>query len=360
MSTSIRAGTTDNALQVNGNDVVKYNDTGIISGYSNFSIGRNLIVNGSCQVDQVNSGALLSPAVGYDYLADNFRMAFTQAGKFSAQKITTSLLSLGASNALRHTVLSQFTPAVGDQFYLYCAIEGLNFAHLQWGTANAAPVSLQFKARASVAGTYSGSIKNNTSLRSYPFTFTLAANTDTQVKIENIPGDTSGTWAIDNTACVFISFDLGSGTTYKGTANAWASANYLGVSGVTNLVSQVNGSTLDISDVQLEKGSFCTTFERKLYDQVLRECQRYYEIGSTYNIWNGNTTSTFTYYLSIPYKTSKRASASITTVDVGNSGFPAGNPTGTGNSNEIQFYKVSNATASSSYFQFSWIANARL
>jgi hypothetical protein len=51
-------------------------------------------------------------------------------------------------------------------------------------------------------------------------------------------------------------------------------------SSTVNLVSQVNGSTLTITDVQFEVGSFCTTFERKLYDQVLRECQRYLYVGT--------------------------------------------------------------------------------
>lgn len=274
MSTGIRAGASDNALQVNGNDVIKYDTTGIKSGYSNFSIGRNLIVNGSCQVDQVNSGALITPVNG-SYPIDNGQYGTNIASKLQARQITTALNSLGVSHSIEYSVLASYSPGVNDRFTHWFYAEGLNIAHLQWGTANAASVSLQFKARASVAGTYSGAIQNGANNRSYPFTFTLLANTDTQIKIENIPGDTTGTWPTTNVTALSVAFDLGCGTNKKNTANAWVTGDYEGVTGATNLVSQVNGSTLDITDVQLEKGSYCTTFERKLYDQVLRECQRY-------------------------------------------------------------------------------------
>jgi len=314
MTTSIRAGVINNALQVNGTDVIKYDNTGMISGYSNFSVGRNLIVNGSCQVDQVNSGAIISPIAAGDYVIDNLAQVQTVTGKLSAQQITTTLNSLGATHAVRYTVLSQYTPVTIDQIRPYFAVEGLNSAHLQWGTANAAPVSVQFKARVSVAGTYSASLVGGGGV-CYPFSFTLVAATDTLVKIENIPGCTTGTWVTNNTDALNIYFDLGCGPTYKAAANTWITGNYFGVTGATNLVSQVNGSTLDISDVQLEKGSYCTTFERKLYDQVLRECQRYYEIIISSDVnYQGNITTIYTStnsFVKFPHKVNKRTIPSV-------------------------------------------------
>ena len=271
-------------------------------------VGRNLIVNGSCQVDQVNSGALVSPMVDNSYPLDNLNAGSTQTGKLSIRQITTSALnSLGSTHAIQLTVLSQFTPATGDNFMVRFYVEGLNLAHLQWGTANASPVSLQFKINASVSGTYSGAFRNQSGTRSYPFSFTVVANTPTLVKIENIPGETTGTWVIDNNNSLLLFFDLGSGATYQGTANAWTSTGSpRSVTGATNLVSQVNGSTLDITDVQLEKGSYCTTFERKLYDQVLRECQRYFETSAMYIPDSGSLPTNWF------FKTTKCASPTIT------------------------------------------------
>ena len=239
------------------------------------SIGRNVIVNGDCSVSQVNGTTLITPTDA-SYPIDNVMFKGSQASKLQTQQVSNVLNSLGAVTSLTTSVLAQYTSISTDYFGLRFPIEGLNFARFAYGTANAKTGSLQFKARASVAGTYSGAINNYAFNRSYPFTFVLAANTDTLVTIPNIPGDTGGTWVgATNAGAAIIAFDTGSGTNFKSTASSWQTGNFVGVTGSTNLVSQVNGSTLTITDVQFEVGAFCTTFERKLYDQVLRECQRY-------------------------------------------------------------------------------------
>ena len=237
-------------------------------------VGRNLIVNGSCAIDQVNSGALITP-IDNGYSIDNVAYGLSQASKLQTQQVTNKLNSLGAVNSLVVSVLAQYTPLATDRFAQSFAIEGVNFARLQYGTANAQAASLQFKVTANVAGTYSGSIRNYAATRSYPFSFTVTTG-DSLVKIESIPGDTGGVWiGATNAGAGYVTFDLGAGVNFKSTAGTWQAGNFIGVTGTTNLVSQVNGSTLSITDVQLEQGTFCTTFERKLYDQDLRECQRY-------------------------------------------------------------------------------------
>jgi hypothetical protein len=173
---------------------------------------------------------------------------------------------------------SPYTPLTNEHFTTSFSIEGLNFARFQWGTANAKAGSLQFKARATNAGTYSGSIINYGGSRSYPFTFVLAANTDTLITIPNIQGDGvagAGAWLTGAVGAARIWFDLGADNGAKTTAGAWAAGAYYGATGSASLVSQAQNSTLTITDVQFEVGSFCTTYERKLYDQVLKECQRY-------------------------------------------------------------------------------------
>jgi hypothetical protein len=244
------------------------------------TVGRNVVVNGGCEVSQVNGTTLITPVNG-GYSLDNVRWVLGAASKLQSQQVN-ALLSLGATHAETISVLAQYSPAASESFFKLYPIEGLNFARFQYGTANAKAGSLQFKARASVAGTYSGSIQSYNQGRSYPFSFTLAANTDTLIKIENIPGDTAGgTWVgATNQGAAFVTFDFGSGTNLKSTAGTWQTGNYDGVTGSTNLVSQVVGSTLTITDVQFEVGSFCTAFERKLYDQVLRECKRYLPVFS--------------------------------------------------------------------------------
>jgi hypothetical protein len=259
------------------------------------TIGRNVVVNGDCSISQVNGTTLITPAL-VSYPIDNAWFYTTQASKLQSQQVSTKLNSLGATTALTWSVLASATIATGDSCVIQFPIEGYNFARFQYGTANAKAGSLQFKAVASVAGTYSGTVSNYGSSRSYPFTFTLAANTDTQVTIANIPGDTTGTWVgATNAGAAYIKFNLGSGATnLSATSGSWVGTNVNGVQGTTGLIAQANGSTLSITDVQFEVGSFCTTFERKLYDQVLRECQRYYEQSFFYGTAPGNGASATT------------------------------------------------------------------
>ena len=238
-------------------------------------IGKNMVINGDCSISQINGSTLTTPTNG-SYSIDMFIYGSTQTSKIQSQQVFTSLNSLGATSSLQWSVLSSYSPVSTDYFLTYIAIEGYNFARCQFGTSNAKPVSLQFKVNASVSGTYSGAIVNYAGTRSYPFQYTVVSGVDTLIQIPNIPGDTGGSWVgATNAGAAFVKFDLGSGTNYKSTAGTWQSGNYIGVTGSTNLVSQTNGSTLTITDVQLEQSPVCTTFERKYWSQNLTECQRY-------------------------------------------------------------------------------------
>jgi hypothetical protein len=65
------------------------------------------------------------------------------------------------------------------------------------------------------------------------------------------------------------------GSALLGTAGSWAGADYRGATGDVKL-SETSGATFYITGVQLEVGSTATPFERRLYNQELANCQRYY------------------------------------------------------------------------------------
>ena len=83
---------------------------------------------------------------------------------------------------------------------------------------------------------------------------------------------------------------LGVGSTYLGTAGAWASALYTSATGATSVVG-TNGATFYITGVQLEVGSVATPFERRPFGTELSLCQRYYE--KSYNIDIAVPTATY-------------------------------------------------------------------
>jgi hypothetical protein len=82
-----------------------------------------------------------------------------------------------------------------------------------------------------------------------------------------------------------VNFGLGVGTTFSGTAGAWAGANYLSATGATSVVG-TNGATFYVTGVQLEKGSTATSFDYRPYGTELALCQRYYQQ------WGGETAYT--------------------------------------------------------------------
>jgi hypothetical protein len=238
---------------------------------------RNRIINGDMRIDQRNAGASVSVSGGaytldrwnYDPSASLSWYTFQQNGG----SVTPPA---GFSNYLGITSTGANTPTSGQFSVVSQYIEGFNTADLAFGTANAVTVTLSFWIRSSLTGTFGGALQNSAVNRSYPFTYTISAANTWEKKSITIAGDTSGTWVgATNGVGLRLVFNLGTGSTYQGTAGAWAGADYRSVTGATN-ISATNGATWYITGVQLEVGSVATPFERRPYGTELALCQRYY------------------------------------------------------------------------------------
>jgi hypothetical protein len=238
---------------------------------------KNRIINGDMRIDQRNNGASVNNATTFatGYTLDRFSCVGSQASKFTTAKNAGSVTPpVGFTNYLGATSSSAYSVLTGDYFFINQAIEGLNAADLAWCTASAATVTLSFWVRSSLTGTFGGALKNGGSNRSYPFTFTITAANTWEKETITIAGDTSGTWATDNTAGINVQFGLGVGATYSGTAGSWAGANYISATGATSVVG-TNGATFYVTGVQLEKGRVATSFDYRDYGRELAMCQRY-------------------------------------------------------------------------------------
>ena len=261
---------------LNGTDGVTFNDASLQGAAASPYGLKNRIINGAMVIDQRNAGASVTPASG-SYTLDRWLVEASQASKFSVQQNAAAVTPpTGFTNYLGVTSLSSYAVLAGDYFLVEQRIEGFNTADLDFGKATAKTVTLSFWVRSSLTGTFGGVLQNSAGNRSYPFTYTISVANTWELKSVTVAGDTSGTWVgATNGNGLTVYFGLGVGTTYSGTAGAWAGSNFLSATGATSVVA-VNGATFYITGVQLEQNTVATPFERRLYNQELANCQRYY------------------------------------------------------------------------------------
>ena len=279
--TDVQASTVKNPNTTNGGVAIDSSGHVQVDGLQIPTAGplsnRNRIINGDMRIDQRNAGASFTPGDGA-YSVDRWEHYQSPAGKYSVQQNSGSVTPpAGFSYYLGIVSASAYTSAADDYFSLQQTIEGYNVADLEWGTANAKTVTVSFWVRSSLTGTFGGSLKNlaANATRSYPFTFAISAANTWEHKTITVAGDTTGTWGTTNGDGICLSINLGTGTTYSGTAGAWASSNYLSATGAVSLVG-TSGATLYLTGVQLEVGEKATPFEHRSYGDELARCQRYF------------------------------------------------------------------------------------
>jgi len=332
-------------IQLNG-------DTGITTPMYNGTISanavtpsvsmKNRIINGAMVISQYRGTSSVTPASG-DYILDRFVFSSSQSSKFTAQQNQGSVTPpAGFINYLGYTSSSAYSVLSSDYFFTWQKIEGLNVADLGWGTANAKTVTLSFQVYSSLTGTFSGSLRNADNTRSYPYSYTVSsANTWTPISV-TIAGDTTGTWLTTNGVGIAVAFNLGTGSTYLGTAGAWASGSYVGTTGSVSVVG-TNGATFYITSVQLEVGSSATSFDYRQYGQELALCQRYYLTNSSTIFMCGYGTSPASNCsASVFYPVQMRATPTIT---LGTASFVSGS--GASNIGTLSFQVDGNPTATS-------------
>ena len=261
----LSTGVTGTLLEANGG-------TGTTTGYYGF---KNRIINGAMVIDQRNAGASVTVTTSGQFAVDRFQSAATAGSKFSMQQNAGSVTPpAGFANYLGATSLSSYSVGSTDVFGLRQIVEGFNAADLAWGTANAQPITISFWVRSSLTGTFGLGLGNSGFSRAYAATYTINSANTWEYKTVTIAGDTTGTWLTTNGAGIQLTFGLGYGSSYSGTAGVWNAGSYFMPTGATSVVG-TNGATFYITGVQLEKGSTATSFDYRPYGTELALCQRY-------------------------------------------------------------------------------------
>jgi hypothetical protein len=267
------------SVTLNGSNGITFNDGSSQTAAASPYVLKNRIINGDMVISQRNGTSSVTLTTLYNtYTLDRWVGTITQASKYSVQQNAGSVTPpAGFTNYLGVTSLSAYSVISSDVFSMSQMIEGFNIADLAWGTANAKTITISFWVRSSLTGTFGGSISNSAQNRSYPFSYTISSANTWEQKTVTIPGDTSGTWLTDNGIGLRLQYSLGVGSGSLGTANTWAASNLYAPTGSVSVVA-TNGATWYVTGVQLEQNTSATPFERRLYNQELANCQRYYQL----------------------------------------------------------------------------------
>ena len=297
---------------------------GTINAPNDFGF-KNRIINGAMVIDQRNAGVSIAVA---GYPVDRTSIELSGTGGLTSQRSTDA--PAGFTNSLLTTVTTIDSSIGAAEYYqIVHHIEGFNVADLNLGTANASAFMVSFWVKASQTGTYSVHLANSTGNRCYPTTITVNASATWEYKTISVPATTAGTFNTTNGQGLSIRIGIVYGSNFNGaTTNAWA--NFTGFANsfatTTNNMMATLNATLQITGLQLEKGSTATSFDYRSYGTELALCQRYFETnqgpgwqvgtstGSLTGEYYNNNAAGMNTYFSIPIKFAvyKRASPSVT------------------------------------------------
>lgn len=274
---------------------------------------QDRIINGAMVIQ--NRSNLLT-TTGYPIDRWTF---YTTAGTHISATVVNSAGLPGFPSYLRCTATATNTLGSADYFLFSQKIEGVNVVDLAWGTSAAKPITLSFWVRADVAGQYAVTVRSGASARYYTVPITLVHNVWTLIVL-TIPGDTSGTWATDNSTGLEVLFCMGAGASIlTASPNAWGTATAFGSTGQTNGMAAIT-NFFDLTGVQLRAGIIYKEREPRFYGIENMLCQRYYEV------LTGVALAWMIAYMPRYFKVSKRAVPTLTLLSGSLGGGNMGSP----------------------------------
>jgi hypothetical protein len=277
------------SMILDGSNGVQFNDSSLQGAAASPYVLKNRIINGAMVISQRNGTSSVNVSgTSYNYqTVDRFYTGGLNGvtTPFTIQQVSDA--PTGYVNSVKLT--TNTTDALGTaatEYEFQQTIEANNVSDFNLGTANAVTVTLSFWVKSSLTGLFGLGIRNAPTFnRSYVATYTINNANTWEQKTVTLTLDTTGTWATSgNGAALNIAWSLGVGTNGRGTAGVWQAGGQVQTSSCVNVVSNA-AATWQITGVQLEIGTSATPFERRLYNQELANCQRYY--------YRSNGTSSF-------------------------------------------------------------------
>ena len=244
---------------------------------------KNFIINGSQNVSQRGTSfSFAHDGTTQAYTLDRFKFVMLNTDSLDGTVAQVSDGPSGTSfaNSLKWTTGTAESAVASDEvMYAEQYIEAQNVAGLQYGTADAKPVTLSFWVKSSITGTFNSSLYQADGNRIMTKTYTISLANTWEYKTLTFAGDTGGTINDDNgeglrpvwnifAGSGYTSTDRTSWGSYSGTAWAFGHAQ--------NAHATTAGATFFLTGCQLEIGEKATEFEVEPYETTLRKTSRYY------------------------------------------------------------------------------------
>lgn len=302
-----------------------------------FESGSNFIINGAMQV-AVRGTSAVAAAANYPSI-DRFKAWESTDGAYTVEQSTTA--PAGFTTSLKAQVTTADTSLAANQYaQLSQQIEAQNLQSLVYGTNDAKTVTLSFYVRSNKTGSYSITIyKDDATSYLFSKSYTIDSADTWERKSITITPDSNikasgGAIANNNGIGFYVFWNLAGGTDFDdATDNTWsANTSHFHTSSQVNWMDSTSNNFY-LTGVQLEIGSLETPFQHEDYSTTLLKCQRYFEIikvsgyfvtGNSYSTAQMNCAPMF-------YRTTKRATPTITFPTIGNTSGTIGATNATAN-----------------------------
>lgn len=279
---SLNAG---GSIKVWGNQT-NYYSSGTGAGAQAYAgVGTNILQNSDFLVDQVNAGASVtagtSLARAVDRWYDIYTVSSSGGAAYSTQQVTLSSGLTLTSKELKITGSTATTSATAGMIsYVQQTIEGADVEDLNWGqTTGGVPVTASIWLKSSIASANIGvALKGASTVQSYVNNCVLSSTASTWTEcIFTIPAPTTGTWTITaGSAGPIFTVALQCGTTFQGTAGAWATGGpFYCTSAQTQQLATLS-STLEVGPAKVERGSNATAWVADPFAVAFHKDRRYY------------------------------------------------------------------------------------
>lgn len=238
-------------------------------------------INGSMEVSQEKGYITQTTVTGF--VCDGWLIEVVGAMVPWANCANSPGTFVGLPNYLSVAITTaQPSLGAGDAISVSQKIEGYRIARLGWGAANAQPITIGFWTKHHRTGLYTGTIRNGGGTRGYAFSYNHAVADVAQYNTVTIPGCIDGTWPVDNSASMRLTFAIGCGSTYTAPSlNTWLPSGYIAGPGQINGVAATS-DFFRITGVVVLPGIEAPSSERsplimRPFDQELLLCMRYWQ-----------------------------------------------------------------------------------